>query len=147
MAYRGKFKPKNPSKYNGDVDKITYRSRWELLFMSDLDKHPDVLQWSSEETVVPYISPIDGKRHRYFPDFIVTKRNHSDGKVVTVMYEIKPKKQCSPPKVQKRITGRYINEVKNWGVNSAKWAAAEIYCRERGWTFSVITEVDLGIKY
>jgi hypothetical protein len=33
--------------------------------------------------------------------------------------------------------------VATWGINQAKWAAAEIYCKERGWEFVKITERDV----
>ena len=97
MAYKGKFKPKNRTKYKGDPDKIIYRSLWELRFMRYLDSTPSILKWSSEEVVVPYRSPIDGRRHRYFPDFWIRVKT-SDGSVKESLIEIKPKTQCSPPK-------------------------------------------------
>ncbi len=148
MAYKGKFRPLNPSKYKGDPTNIIYRSRWELKLMSDLDKHPDVLEWNSEEVVVPYRSPIDNKIHRYFVDFWVKKKNHSDGKIEVVLIEVKPKVQCSPPKVQTgKPTKRYINEVHTWGVNEAKWKAATEYAKDRGWKFLIFTEHELGIKF
>ena len=75
MTYQGKFKPRNPQKYRGDSTNIIYRSGWELKLMSYLDKHPGVLLWNSEEIVIPYRSPIDGKMHRYFPDFYVEMIN------------------------------------------------------------------------
>lgn len=116
--------------------------------MSDLDKHPDVLEWNSEEVVVPYRSPIDNKIHRYFVDFWVKKKNHSDGKIEVVLIEVKPKVQCSPPKVQTgKPTKRYINEVHTWGVNEAKWKAATEYAKDRGWKFLIFTEHELGIKF
>ena len=62
--HSGKFRPKNISKYKGNSTEIFYRSGWELRFMSYLDKTPSVLKWSSEEIVVPYRSPIDGRKHR-----------------------------------------------------------------------------------
>lgn len=148
MAYKGTFRPKNPQKYKGNANNIVYRSRWELLLMSRLDEHPDVLQWSSEEVVVPYRSPMDGRIHRYFPDFLVKKRNHSNGLVETVMIEVKPKAQTKPPEVKTgKPTKRYLNEVYTWGVNSAKWKAAENYCKDRGWKFQIMHEDHLGIKF
>ena len=66
MAYKGVFRPNNPEKYTGDPTSIIYRSRWELILMGTLDKHPDVLKWGSEEIIIPYRSPIDGRVHRYF---------------------------------------------------------------------------------
>ena len=143
-SYKGFFRPKNPSKYKGDPSGIVFRSSWELKFMNYLDAHPDVLEWSSEEFAIPYRSPVDGRVHRYFPDFWVKQKNvHGD--VETVVVEIKPKKQTQPPVVQTRRTKRYINEVMTWGVNSAKWQAAEEYCNERKWKFRIFTEQHLGI--
>ena len=141
--HKGFFRPKNPKKYKGDPDNIIYRSGWEAKFMSYLDGHPDVLEWSSEEIVVPYLSPLDGRMHRYFPDFKV-KRKDIRGKVETFVIEIKPKKQTAPPTKQTKLTKRYIMEVKTWGINSSKWDAANKFCKERGWKFLIMTEDDLN---
>jgi len=112
--------------------------------MRRLDAHPSVLWWASEEIVIPYKSPIDNRYHRYFPDFIVHKRG-PDGKLETVLIEVKPKKQTVPPKKQSKKTKRYINEVHTWGVNSAKWDAAEEYCKDRKWKFMIMHEDHLGV--
>jgi hypothetical protein len=144
--YKGYFKPKNPSKYNGNPSNIVYRSSWELKLMIFLDNHPDIIQWSSEEIIIPYISPIDGKKHRYFPDFKITKIN-KEGKKETSIIEVKPAAQTKPPERQNKVTKRYITEVKTWGINEAKWKAAEEYCKDRGWTFHIFTEKELNIKW
>lgn len=140
---RGLFKPRNPSRYEGDPTNIVYRSSWELRLMSYLDAHPDIVSWSSEEVVIPYISPVDNRYHRYFVDF---KVRTSDGK--THLIEVKPEYQTRPPSIstEKRKTRRYINEVKDWAINSAKWKAAANFCELRGWRFTVLTEKNLGIK-
>lgn len=143
---KGFFKPLNPLKYKGDPTGIVYRSSWELKFMNYLDKHPDVITWQSEEFFVPYRSPVDNRIHRYFPDFVVTKRE-KDGKVRTVMIEVKPEKQTKPPKKPAKITKSYIAEVHTWGINEAKWKSAEQFCLDRGWSFHVFTEKQLGIKW
>ena len=149
MAYQGRFKPKNPTKYVGDPTNIIYRSGWELKLMSYLDTHVNVLQWSSEEVVIPYKSPIDGRRHRYFPDFYLEQIN-TNGIKEKILIEVKPKYQTIPPVVQttktKKPTKRYINEVKTWGINQAKWIAAEEFCKDRGWKFQIMHEDHLGIK-
>ena len=145
MSYQGIFRPRNPQKYKGNPSNIIYRSLWELKLMRYLDDHPDVLGWGSEEIVIPYRSPIDGKLHRYFPDFIVKKRN-KDGTTSTVIIEVKPRAQTIEPKVQKKATKRYINEVMTWGVNQAKWKAAENFCKDRNWRFQLMTEKELGIS-
>jgi len=145
MAYKGKFKPKNPSKYIGDPTNIVYRSRWELKFMSYLDNHPSVLQWASEEFCVPYRSPLDDKIHRYFPDFYV-KTKTPTGNIAEAVYEIKPYKQTQHPKRGKNERV-YLNEVKTYVINKRKWEAAEAFCRSKGWAFSIVTEKDLGLKF
>jgi hypothetical protein len=113
--------------------------------MKYLDENPSVIEWRSEEIAIPYISPIDNRRHRYFPDFIV-KIKRSDGSTKTMMLEVKPKAQTVEPKTQKKKTRKYLTEVMTWGVNSAKWAAAREYCLDKGWEFKLITETELGIK-
>lgn len=144
MAYKGYFRPRNKDKYIGDPSNIIYRSRWEQLLMSYLDKHNDVIKWGSEELVIPYKDPTDGRRRRYFPDFIVKKRDKY-GKIQTIVIEVKPYKQTQEPKVQKRKTKRYLEEVMTWGKNQAKWKAAEDFCTDRGWTFEIFTEHELGL--
>lgn len=144
-TYKGYFKPKNPKKYIGDPTNIIYRSSWELKFMLYIDQHKDIVEWGSEEIVIPYKSPIDNKIHRYFPDFIVKKIN-KDGKKETVLIEIKPFSQTKPPAKKEKITKSYITEVKTWGINEAKWKAANEYCKDRGWSFHIFTEKELGIK-
>lgn len=148
MAYRqGKFKPRNPEKYLGDPTEIIYRSGWELKLFHYLDMNKSIVKWSSESIIIPYRSPIDGKMHRYFPDvFMIT----SDGRKVLV--EIKPHKETKPPETSKGFTKkgtptrRFLNEVKTWGMNEAKWKAAQEYCLDRGWNFVIMTEYELGIK-
>lgn len=144
-TYKGYFKPKNPKKYKGDPTNIIYRSSWECKLMIRLDEDPNVISWGSEEIVIPYLSPIDNKIHRYFVDFIVTKIN-KEGIKETILIEVKPEKQTKPPKIQKNITRKYITEVKTWGVNEAKWKAAKEYCDDRKWKFYIFTEKELGVK-
>lgn len=146
--YQGKFKPKNPQKYKGDPTNIIYRSGWELRLFDYLDKHQNVLKWNSEEVVIPYKSPIDGRWHRYFVDVYVEQIN-SDGKKQTILIEVKPDAQTKEPDLSTKLTpkGRvsrkYLTEVATYGVNKAKWKAAEEYCADRGWTFQIITEKQL----
>jgi len=146
MSYKGYFKPKNPAKYKGNPTNIIYRSSWELKLMDYLDKHPDVIQWSSEEFCIPYRSPVDNRIHRYFPDFCVRKKN-KDGVIETVVIEVKPKSQTQEPKKPAKVNKRYINEVFTWGINSAKWKAAQEFCADRNWTFQIFTEQELKITF
>ena len=143
MAYKGKYKPKNPSKYLGDPTKIIYRSLWERRFMVFCDGNNSVLSWGSEEIVVPYVSPIDNKKHRYYVDFIIETKNKKGFKEVTLI-EVKPKAQCREPiKKSTKPNRRFIREVARWGVNSAKWKAATEFAETKGWKFKILTEDDL----
>ena len=144
MAYSGRFTPKNPQKYVGNHRNIIYRSSWEAKVMTWLDKSPDIISWASEELIIPYISPVDGKAHRYFPDFLVKVRN-KQGSLNTLLIEVKPKRQATEPVKKSRITKQYIREVVTYSVNQAKWKAANEYCLDRGWEFKILTEQDLGL--
>tara|TARA_R110002073_G_C9220902_1_gene559862 strand:- start:260 stop:691 length:432 start_codon:yes stop_codon:yes gene_type:complete len=143
MAYSGKFIPTNITKYRGDVKKIVYRSLWERRFMVYCDNTSAILEWGSEEVIIPYVSPLDGRRHRYFPDFYIKVRQ-KDKTIKKMIIEVKPKIQCGPPKTPKRRTKRYINEVRTWGVNEAKWKAAIEWCVDRGMEFKILTEDHVG---
>jgi len=136
--HKGKYKPKFPEKYKGDPTNIIYRSSWELNCMAYFDKNPDIVWWGSEEFAIPYRSPIDGKVHRYFPDFIVKTKNNE-----IVVFEVKPASQSKPPEKKTKITKKYINEVATWGVNQAKWKAAVEFCADKNWRFQVLTEEHL----
>jgi hypothetical protein len=143
MSYKGRFKPKNPKKYNGSADNIIYRSSWELRVMKYLDESPNIIWWASEELAIPYRSPVDQKMHRYFPDFIVKVREKT-GLVMTYILEVKPEKQTKVP-IQKRKTQKYLQEAATYAINQEKWRAADIFCQDHGWKFKVVTEKDLGI--
>ena len=94
MRYQGKYTPSFPRKYKGRSKEcdlsllmgITYK------FMKWCDVTPSVQEWGSEEIIIPYISPVDGKRHRYFPDFYVKISNRK------YLVEVKPLKQTKEPK-------------------------------------------------
>ena len=139
MRYQGKYRPTFPRKYKGDYHNIIYRSSWEYKFMVWCDRSSSVTEWGSEEIVIPYISPADGRRHRYFPDFYVKIGRKK------YMVEVKPLRQTTQPKKQKRQTKAYITEVVTYAINQAKWEAAKEYCKDRGWEFMLITEKELKV--
>ncbi len=145
MSYKGKYKPSYPQKYKGDPTNIIYRSLWERKFMVYCDKNQNILEWGSEELALPYRSPIDGRVHRYFPDFYI-KVKESTGNIKKYLIEVKPKRQTIEPEVQKRKTKQYIYEVVEYAKNQAKWKAAKEFCKDRLWEFKIITEDDLGIN-
>ena len=141
QIHKGRFNPKNLHKYKGDPSNIIYRSGYELKFMNWCDKNNDVTAWGSEEIVIPYRSPIDNRVHRYYPDFVIRVKD------TTYLIEVKPYRFTQEPKIPKRKTKRFISEVKQWGVNLAKWESAKEFCLDRGWEFKIITEKELGISY
>jgi hypothetical protein len=149
MSYKGKWRPKNRNKYEGDPTKIVYRSLWERQAFRWCDDNDDIKSWSSESVVVPYRSQVDGKLHRYFVDLKITFNNER-----TVLVEIKPKRQTKPPEKKKsgrstRTSRRYLKEAMTYGTNTSKWKYAKAYAEDRGWEFQVWTEDtlrDLGIK-
>lgn len=141
-SYRqGKYRPKNPEKYDGDPTGIIYRSSYELKFMQYCDLTENVNSWKSEEFCIPYISPIDGKVHRYFPDFFVKYKDRS------LVIEIKPQRDLKmPEKNPKRKTKSWAYSVKTWAINQAKWKAAKEWCEDRKYEFKILTEKELGIE-
>ncbi len=145
MSYSGRFKPKNYKKYKGDPTNVFYRSLWERRFMVYCDNNPNILEWGSEEIIIPYKSPLDKKVHRYFPDFFIKYKN-SNGKIIREIIEVKPKRHLSPPKEPKRKTKRYLGEVNTYIINQAKFKAAEEFCKDRKLGFRILTEEHLVPK-
>ena len=147
MSNKGLFKPRNPQKYVGRLDMIVWRSGMELQMMSWLDKHPHVLQWASEEIKISYYLPLDGRWHYYYPDFLV-KMKRPNGEE-TIIVEIKPSNQVKKPKKPKKTKNPkiFLNESFEWEKNQAKWKAATAFAEKNGWTFKIITEVELGLNW
>ena len=145
MSYSGRFKPKNYKKYKGDPTNVFYRSLWERRFMVYCDNNPNILEWGSEEIIIPYKSPLDKKVHRYFPDFFIKYKN-SSGKIVREIIEVKPKRHLSPPKEPRRKTKRYLGELNTYIINQAKFKAAEEFCKDRKLGFRILTEEHLVPK-
>ena len=147
MAYKGKYIPINPKKYVGNSSQIIYRSLWERKLMVYCDRNDNIIEWGSEEVIVPYRSPWDGKMHRYFPDFYM-KVKQTNGTYKKFIIEVKPKAQCKEPtKTPKRKTRKWYKEVQTWGINQAKWKSATDYCENRGMEVKILTEDHLNPQY
>lgn len=144
-SLKSKYKPSYPKKYKGDPNNIICRSSWERKFCRWCDLNENIISWGSEEFFIPYVSPLDNRVHRYFPDFII-KVKETDGKIKTYVIEVKPKKQTVPPVKKSRVTKSYIYETKTYAVNQSKWKAAKEWCDDRLIEFKIITEDELGIK-
>lgn len=138
-TYKGRYKPKNASKYVGDVDNVVYRSGWERHVMKWCDENSDVIQWMSEELVIPYICETDNKPHRYFVDFVI---QYKSGRVVLV--EVKPHKETKrPERKQGKSRQTLLNEGMTYIKNQSKWKAAKQYAEDRGHHFEIWTEKEL----
>lgn len=135
---KGKFQPKHPTKYKGNPTNIIFRSKWEADVFRFCDMNPEIVKWSSEEIVIPYVSPLDGRVHRYFPDIWIQKTDKS-----CAIIEIKPFKQTLEPEIPKKKTRAFLNEAATYVVNQAKWKAASEYCKDRNWKFILMTENEI----
>ena len=143
-TYKGRYRPKNKNKYKGNPANVIYRSLWERRFMVYCDTNPAILEWGSEELIIPYKSPLDSKIHRYFPDFYI-KYKDKEGKLRKLIVEVKPKKYTvAPTKKPKRKTMKWQNEVREYLKNTAKWEAAKQWSGKRGMEFTILTEDVLG---
>lgn len=144
MAYKGRYKVKNTSKYEGNHSQVFFRSLWERQVFKWIDENPFIKSWSSEEVVIPYRCATDKRVHRYFMDVkLVTE----DNKVYLI--EIKPKSQTKPPSKTRRASKKKLQEAMRYLKNESKWRAAEEYAKDRGWKFCIWTEdhlKSLGIK-
>jgi hypothetical protein len=139
---------KNPHKYKSPNKQIICRSGWEIKFCQYMDRTSSILEWNSEEIVIPYLYPVDGKTHRYFVDFWMKVRA-KDGSIKEYLVEIKPYAQTIQESIQKpkRVTKSYIERVNTYIKNQSKWAAAREWCKKqrqlgRDIEFTIVTEKD-----
>ena len=142
---QGLYNPVHTEKYKGSHP-ICYRSSWELMFMKWCDNNSNVVMWGSESIAIPYISPKDGRVHRYFVDNIVILKD-SHNTIHKYFVEIKPHRQTLPPKqTGRKKPSTLIKEQYTYAVNMAKWEAAQQYCDKNDIKFTILTEYDLGLK-
>jgi len=140
---QGKYRPKNPNKYNGDCTNIIFRSSYELKMFQYCDLRENVLLWESEEKVIPYLDPVTGRYKRYFPDVFI-KYKDKEGNIRKAVIEVKPAKDLiEPEKNPKRRTKSWVYRVQTWARNQAKWSAAREWCEDRNMEFKIFTEVEL----
>lgn len=136
---QGIYVPFNKEKYIPVKNKMNnliypqYRSSYELKFFKYCDLNPKIIKWSSEPIAIPYISPLDNKKHRYFVDFYIIINN------VKFLVEIKPYNQTIPPKNNNSTA--FIT----YKINEAKWYAAKKFADDNDCKFVVLTEKELKI--
>jgi len=133
---QGKFTLKNTEKYVG-TKTPTYRSSWEHTFMMFCDNHPNIIQWASEAVQIPYRNPVTGKQSIYVPDFFVMYEDKNGNRRAEIV-EVKPSSQATM-----EAAGKNNQNKLSVVVNTAKWQAAQIWCRRQQISFRVITEKDI----
>jgi hypothetical protein len=142
---QGRFVPRNPYKYKGNVENIIFRSSWEQSFCQFLDNNPNVLEWASEEISIPYVKPTTGRVHKYFPDYWIKYKDKS-GRVIQELIEIKPDNQTKTPGRRGKNKKTQLRESVTYAVNLAKWQAAANFCNKYGMKFRLLTEKELFKK-
>ena len=133
---QGKFTLKNTEKYVG-TKTPTYRSSWEHTFMMFCDNHPNIIQWASEAVQITYRNPVTGKQSIYVPDFFVMYEDKNGNRRAEIV-EVKPSSQATM-----EAAGKNNQNKLSVVVNTAKWQAAQIWCRRQQITFRIITEKDI----
>lgn len=109
------------------------------------DNNDSIIEWGSEEVIIPYRCPTDGRVHRYYPDFYI-KVKDVNGFLKKYLIEVKPKKQTIPPDDKpKKKTAAWKREVLTFMKNHAKWEAAKDFCEDRQMNFLILTEEHLGV--
>jgi hypothetical protein len=136
---QGIFSPLHPEKYKGSLP-IIFRSSLELKVYRWMDNNSNILSWGSESVIIPYISPLDNRMHRYFVDLVAHLRDKSNA-IKKILVEIKPFKQTQKPTISNRKSKKtIIYEHTQYAVNLAKWDAAKKWCDKNGYIFLTLTE-------
>jgi hypothetical protein len=121
---------------------INYKSGLELKCLRYCDMNIHIKKYSLEPFAVKYLSPKDGKIHRYFIDFFI---EFSNGQKFLV--EVKSSGETREPKMPGKKTEKallnYQKALQTYAVNKSKWSAATQFCKEKGLTFIILTEKEL----
>ena len=142
-GYRqGRYRLRNPHKYRGNPRRVYYRSSWELSFHQFLDNNPNVLEWASEEISISYRKPTTGRIHKYYPDYWVKYRTKNQ-EIIQEIIELKPLKQTRPPTKRGKKAKTLLYESTMYRINTAKWTAAQAFCKRKGIQFRILTERSL----
>ena len=100
---------------------VAFESTLERDYLYLLDFEPSVTTFEEQPLTITYEH--DGKVRRYTPDFLIREADRE------VLVECKPAAKLEH------------ND------NPLKFAAARIYCEERGWSFRVVTDMELRRGY
>ena len=121
---------------------INYKSGLELKCLRYCDLNKYIKRYSLEPFCIPYISPVDNKRHRYFIDFFIEFQNGQK-----FLVEVKSSGETREPKKPGKKTEKailnYQKALQTFAVNTAKWKAATQFCQDKGMIFIILTENEL----
>ena len=122
--------------------KLNYKSSLELKCLRYCDMNMHIKCFGLEPFCIPYLSPKDGKIHRYFIDFFI---EFSNGQKFLV--EVKSSGETREPKMPAKKTEKallnYQKALQTFAVNKSKWESAKSFCKEKGLTFIILTEKEL----
>jgi len=139
---QGIFKPTHPEIYRGSQP-IIFRSGMELKMFQICDSHQNILTWGSESVVLPYLSPLDGRMHKYFIDLVMEVKLATGGTQKFIV-EIKPYKQTLPPvQSSKKKSKTILYETIQYQKNMSKWTSAKEWAAKKGYKFIIVTENEL----
>jgi hypothetical protein len=125
---RGKFAMKHPEKYVGT--KVP-------SFMNFCDNNRSIQKWASEAVQIPYKDPLTNRQTVYVPDFFIQYVD-KNGRVSTELIEIKPASQS----ILERVGKNKYNQAQ-YIKNQAKWASANLWCKQQGIKFRILNENDI----
>lgn len=134
--YQGRYTPTNPSKFEGDLNNIIFRSSWELRCLQFFDNNPAITKVLSEEIKIPYWNPVKKRPANYYPDFYI-ELTDKNGVLRRELIEVKPISQVMEQKSET------LYAKLSRAVNYAKWEAAGKWCIERGVNFRILTENEI----
>ena len=137
-VYSGKYHVKNLQKYIGPVNPISFRSMWERQAFKWCEENADIVKWSSESVVIPYLCETDQNWHEYYVDLFI---EFSNGRRLLV--EIKPKKETVEPKKGRKSDARFLEESLTYKKNTSKWKFARNFAKQYNMRFEIWTEDDL----
>ena len=115
--------------HSKSVGCAAYESSLERDFLSLLEFCPDVIRFEVQPVSIEWFDD-SGKKHMYTPDVLVHYKP-SRQPVTTILYEVKYRSDLR----------------KNWSVLQPKFKAARAFCRQKGWMFKLVTEVEIHTVY
>lgn len=146
---QGYYKLTHPEKFVEPEDKFMqstkiidgnlcayYKSGLELKAFKYCDQNPKIKAWSLEPFHIQYLSPVDGKVHRYFPDIWL---RFATGE--TFIVEIKPFAETKMPRKNDK---QYSAKLNTYLINQAKWEQARQFAKAKNCHFMVLTEKTLN---